>query len=208
MSQEQTGAQNWEARYRRQSTPWDRGETSPALLSWLRQGEVPAGRIAVPGCGYGHEVITLCEHGFSVTAIDISATAIESLAKRLDASGLTAELVACDVLDYSPDTPFDGIFEQTCLCALDPALWRRYVDQLARWLKPSGILLALFMQTGKPGGPPWHCDPIAMQRLFKPPLWRWLDTSAAAIPFMETMSEYPTILQRCAQNLTASKPVA
>jgi SAM-dependent methyltransferase len=51
---------------------------------------------------------------------------------------------------------FDGIWEYTCYCAIDPARRAEYVEILATILKPGGWLLACFFPMGdKPGGPPF-----------------------------------------------------
>jgi hypothetical protein len=44
---------------------------------------------------------------------------------------------------------------------------------LFSWLKPGGLLMALWMQTHAAGGPPFHCDPDIVKRHFNQPKWRW-----------------------------------
>lgn len=163
----------WESRYQHKVTPWDRGECNPALISWLNQGVLNPGSVLVPGCGRGYEVIELARRGFSVTGLDISPGAISELQSELTSSDLTAELIETDLFNWSPVARFDSIYEQTCLCALLPEQWPAYVRKLSQWLKPGGFLLALFMQTGKAGGPPFHCDLDDMRKLFKAGSWLW-----------------------------------
>jgi protein-L-isoaspartate O-methyltransferase len=138
-------------------------------------------RIAVPGCGSGWEVAQLVERGFEVVAIDYTLAAVERTNARLQAIGLSAEVIQADVLGYQPDVPFDAIYEQTCLCALHPDHWVHYSNQLRKWLKPEGQLWALFMQMirlpateqGLIVGPPYHCDINAMRALFTDTDWVW-----------------------------------
>ena len=52
-----------------------------------------------------------------------------------------------------------------------------YEAQLAQWLRPGGTLLALFMQTTDPDGPPFHCAIDQMQQLFDPSRWEWHGTA-------------------------------
>ena len=52
-------------------------------------------------------------------------------------------VVEADALAWLPETPFEAIYEQTCLCALYPDHWRAYGDQLHRWLKPGGKLVVV-----------------------------------------------------------------
>lgn len=199
MNEEQIHTGNWEQRYVAGNTPWDRGHVSPALIDWLASGRLPPGRILVPGCGYGHEVVELCRHGFSVTAVDVAPSALARLGQRLDALGLVADLVCADWFEWRPEHAFDSIYEQTSLCSLPPSRWRDYTRLLAHWLIPGGRLLALFMQTGKPGGPPWHCDPIAMQRLFPPPAWHWIETSGDSVSHPSGFRELPAVLEHGAR---------
>jgi methyl halide transferase len=187
---------HWEEKYRANTIPWDRGGTSPALHDWIHKGLLQPGRILIPGCGRGHEAIELAKAGFEVTALDLAPTALQWLQHQLDEANLQATLVCDDALSWQPAQPFDFIYEQTCLCALDPGHWTNYEQQLHAWLKPSGQLLALFMQTNKPGGPPHHCDLPAMQMLFHPNRWDWTETPHAEVPHPNGWFEYATILHR------------
>lgn len=167
-------AVDWEAKYREGQTPWDRGEANPALAQWIHEGKLPSGRVLVPGCGRGYEVIALAQAGWSVTAIDSARSAVQSLRERLAALGLDAVVELADLFEWSPaDGPFDLIYEQTCLCALPPSQWSEYAIRLAQWLPHNGVLAALFMQTGKPGGPPYNCPLPTMHSLFSAPTWDW-----------------------------------
>lgn len=171
--------QDWNARYENSDTPWDRGEASPALAPWISKTAV--GRVIVPGCGAGHEVVELASAGFEVTAIDLAPAALEKLAKKLAEKNLAADLVEANVLTWRPLTPVDYVFEQTCFCALDPEHWRNYVAQLQSWIRADGVLKASFMQTGKEGGPPYHCPVEAMRDYFLNKDWRWPDKAPMRI---------------------------
>ena len=164
---------DWEARYRRQHLPWDRGEASPALSHWLDTRMPYPLRILVPGCGRGYEVVALAKRGFDVTAIDIAPSAIRWLNRKLATVRLKATVLDADVTHWRPEAPFDAVYEQTCLCALAPETWPAYVDNLWHTLKPGGRLFAIFMQTDNTDGPPWHCDLAAMRRLFDAQHWIW-----------------------------------
>lgn len=166
---------HWEEKYRAKSIPWDRGAVSPALLGWIEDGALPPGRVLIPGCGRGHEAVELARRGFQVTALDIAPTALEHLAEQLAAADVDAERVCADALVWQPSHPFDAIYEQTCLCALDPEHWAAYERQLFAWLRPGGKLFALFMQSERAGGPPFHCALPEMRTLFVDARWQWPD---------------------------------
>ena len=105
-------------------------------------------------------------------------------------------VVQADLLWWTPAEPFDAIYEQTCLCALDPADWREYARRLAGWLSPGGRLFALFMQTGKEGGPPYHCAMPAMRELFADDDWQWPASHPFEIPHPTGLTELACVLTR------------
>lgn len=165
---------DWEKRFQQGETPWQRGELHPTFQEWIDTGFMVPSRILVPGCGMSLEVAALAERGFEVVAIDMSETAISQQKHMLKAHGLPVEAVVCDMFDWQPEKPFDLIYEQTCLCAIEPRQRIAYEKKLYSWLKPEGQVFAQFMQTGKQGGPPYDCDLDAMCKLFKPTRWRWM----------------------------------
>lgn len=165
---------DWESRYQQGETGWDRGAVSPSLTAWLAgEGLTEASRILVPGCGRGHEVVHLAELGYTVTGIDIAPSAVNHLQQVLADKSLSAEVLLADLFDYAPDEPFDAVYEQTCLCAIQPEQREAYEAKLVEWIRPGGTLFALFMQTGAEGGPPFHCGLLAMRRLFPESRWAW-----------------------------------
>ena len=186
----------WEQRYHAGRTGWDRGEPSPALRHWLDAGLVPAGRVLVPGCGHGHEVAELVRAGAQVTAVDIAAQPVMRLMGQLTAAGLHARVIQADLLHWQPAEPFEAVYEQTCLCALEPAHWPGYERRLADWLLPGGHLLALFMQTGREGGPPYDCPVAAMRELFHAARWRWQDEAPIEVAHPNGFVELGYILTR------------
>ncbi len=187
----------WENRYLDGRTGFDRGEASPALSLWIENRTLKPCRLLVPGCGRGHEVVAFVKAGFEVTAIDIAPSAIAALREKLEAADLSASLVLGDFFDWQPDQPFDAIYEQTSLCAIPPEMRSDYEEQLGRWLKSGGILAALFMQTHRDGGPPFHCDMDEMRRLFDPDRWNWSTSSDANIAHPSGgIFEIPTVLTR------------
>jgi SAM-dependent methyltransferase len=186
----------WEFRYQSGHTGWDRGTVSPALQYWLKVGQLAPGRVLVPGCGRGYEVIELACRGFEVTAIDIAPSAIEALTHQLSQASVSAKILQADLLNCSPDTTFDAVYEQTCLCALEPATWGDYVERLHQWLKPGGHVFVLFMQTGQEGGPPYHCAIEDMQQLFNDRQWTWLDGYPQKVSHPTGLYELGHVLRR------------
>lgn len=193
---EQSLQNHWESRYQAGQTGWDRGQTSPAIHHWLNTGDLATGRILIPGCGRGYEVIELAKLGFDVTAIDIASSAIGWLESKLSKENVSASVIQTNLLEWKTEKSFDAVYEQTCLCALNPEQWRPYVEKLRQWLKPGGKLYALFMQTHQVGGPPFHCDIGEMQRLFPARHWNWNDQSGKKIPHPIGHEELAFVLER------------
>lgn len=186
----------WSERYASGETRWDRGEASPALVEWDLTEELKGQRVLIPGCGRGWEVDELAAAGADVIAVDVVEVVLDSLHERLEENALEAELLLEDVLALELEDPVDAIYEQTCLCALDPDDRVAYESKLHRWLKPGGRLYALFMQTdGKPG-PPWHCDLDDMRDLFPEDRWEWQESEPLGIDHPAGLTELGVILTR------------
>ena len=163
----------WQDQYEAGTTGWDRGEVHPALSEWIEDGQLSPSKIVVPGCGRGHEVTFLAELRFDVTAIDYAAAPIQFLRSKLDESNLSAALYHGDMFAFNAPGHFDAVYEQTCLCAIEPQLRTSYEDQVFTWLKPSGKFFLLMMQVDADNGPPFHCDLNAMRDLFAEDRWNW-----------------------------------
>ena len=158
---------DWDALYRENVTPWDKGAPAPPLLDWIEAnpGRL-SGNLLVPGCGLGHEVRLLSSlPGVEiVTGLDLSPTAT-ALARELPATGLeryvTGDLFA---LDPEHHESYDWVWEHTCFCAIDPDRREDYVRAVHGALRKGGSLLAVFYldpyddehQPG--GGPPHGCS--------------------------------------------------
>lgn len=186
----------WEEMYQQQKTGWDRGESSANLIYWIDKKLLEPCRILVPGCGNGYEVLTLAEKGFEVVAIDIAPSPIAHLKKVLQENNLTAEIIQADFFKWQVDKPFDAIYEQTSLCALPPGEWNQYETCLYRWLKPSGKLIAQFMQTGLRGGPPYHCEISDMKALFGKQRWKWSEQHYTGVKHSKDKAEILFLLEK------------
>ncbi len=185
----------WQDRYDAGKTGWDRGNVNPAMTTWMEEGKLRPCRILIPGCGRGHEAIAMAEAGFDVTAIDFATSAVEHLKREVQRRGLKANVVQSDLFAFCESEPFDAIYEQTCLCAIDPSQWNTYQQLLACWLRPQGTLFALFMQSEQHHAPPFSCDLLAMRGLFTEPTWQWTD-GPDRIEHPTGMHELACILQR------------
>jgi hypothetical protein len=113
-------------------------------------------------------------------------------------------VVQADVMAWRPDAPFDAVYEQTCLCAMHPAHWRRYETALAEWLRPKGMLFAMVAQRPRPEaveagiieGPPYHCDINAMRMLFDDARWTWPEPPYPVARHPNGMHELGLVIRR------------
>lgn len=194
----------WQQRFVEQRTPWDRGEVNPALEPLLARRVLPdGGRVLVPGCGAGHEVLRLARAGFRVLGVDYAPAAVALTRERVSAAGLDAEVVEADLLAWTPPERFEAIWDQACLCALHPDRWVPYATRLADWLAPGGVLVLLAVQVEREGrrqgfieGPPYHCDVNAMRALFPSGAWDWPQPPYESRPHPAGFSELQLLLTR------------
>lgn len=158
---------DWNTRYAQGDTPWDKGRAHPALDGMLSRG-VLGGRVLVPGCGTGHDVRELARLGLEVVGLDVAALAVERA--RLHAPAGRETYVLGDLFDLPAvfRGAFDGVFEHTCFCAIDPARRPDYVRAVASALRPGGRLLAVFYADpdNDGEGPPHGCERRELDGLF------------------------------------------
>lgn len=191
-----TQAVNWEERYQAHTTRWERGAINPAFLGWRASGALSPCRILIPGAGRSPEPAELARAGFDVTVLDVAPSATAFQRERLRDAGTVVE---ADLFAWIPETPFDAVYDQTCLCALPPALLPDYEAGLRHWLRPDGALFVLFMQTGKESGPPFDCPIPRMRELFARERWTWPADLPPPVPHVGGIEEQPAILRRATQ---------
>lgn len=135
----------------------DLAASLPARL--LGQG---AGRRALDLCAApGGKTLQLAAAGWQVTALDASAKRMERLEENLSRTGLSAEAVVADVLEWEPEEKFDAILldapcTATGTCRRHPDVLHRIgerqivemaelqqalIARAAKWLSPGGWLV-------------------------------------------------------------------
>jgi 16S rRNA (cytosine967-C5)-methyltransferase len=109
----------------------------------------------------GGKTLQLAAAGWNVTAVDISENRLARLHENLDRTGLTADVIAADVLEWAPPARADavlldapcsatGIFRRhpdvlhrvrPALIAEMAALQSRLLARAADWVRPGGLLV-------------------------------------------------------------------
>jgi SAM-dependent methyltransferase len=161
----------WEERYAQGEDGWETGRAHPSLVHWIDTTPPPPGRIAVPGCGRGHDVRFLAGRGYDVVGFDFAPVAIAEARALATREGVTTRFEQDDVFTLPTRYPhaFDGVWEYTCFCAIDPRRRAEYVDVLAAILRPGGWLLAVFFPMRSYGaGPPYPVARDEVRRLLVP----------------------------------------
>jgi len=91
---------------------WADLSPNPLLLDWVEQGAGPSLKRAITiGCGLGDDAEVLAQHGYRVTAFDISPSAISMCQKRFPDSSV--EYVIADLFNPPPEwrRGFDLVYE-------------------------------------------------------------------------------------------------
>jgi SAM-dependent methyltransferase len=160
----------WERRYVERDTPWDKGAAAPALIKFLREGQI-SGRVLVPGCGTGHDVRALgALPETSVVGLDISPTAI-ARAKELTPSDSTVSFIEGDFFAFPAkiNRSFDWLVEHTCFCAIEPSQRPSYVLSVSHALRTGGKIFGIFyLNPDTDSGPPFAVSVDTLSGLFEP----------------------------------------
>ena len=158
----------WEDVYARGGDAWELGRAAPPLADFLDATPPPRGRVAVPGCGRGHDARLLAARGYDVTGFDFAPAALGAARAIAARESVDVTFEDRDVFALGRDLPnaFDGVWEYTCYCAIDPARRAEYVRSLAGTLRPGGWLLACFFPLrALTAGPPFPVSRAEVRRL-------------------------------------------
>ncbi|MCZ2850853.1 class I SAM-dependent methyltransferase [Modestobacter sp. VKM Ac-2978] len=134
----------------------DSNPPHPYLAAEL--GGLRPGTALDAGCGTGAEALWLAEHGWEVTAADISAEALAQAAARAASSGSAdhVQWVEADLSSWDPGVRFDLVTTSYAHPAM-PQL--TFYDRLATWVAPGGTLLVIgHLHTGEHGHDHSHGD--------------------------------------------------
>ena len=161
----------WERLYATGGDGWELGRAAPPLVDFVETTPPARGRVAVPGCGRGHDARYLAARGYEVTAIDFSTAAVKAARALIARDRVEVDLLQRDIFSLPLDHAhaFDGVWEYTCYCAIAPARRREYVDVLRAIIRPGGWLLACFFPLrAQTAGPPFKVSPAEVRRRLAP----------------------------------------
>jgi len=158
----------WDSRYQERQTPWDLGGPTPVFERLIREGAIPKGRLLVPGAGRGYDAIAFAKAGFQVTTLDLSPLASSEVEASATKAGVALDVRVGDFFASDEAGAYDAVLEYTFYCAIPPSMRTAYRDQMARLLKPGGVLFGLFFPLKAPSseGPPFEVSIDEIKRSF------------------------------------------
>jgi len=141
----------WDERYRSKSQIWS-GKPNPQLVR--EAGGLRPGHALDLGCGEGADAIWLAQHGWTVTAVDVSAVALErahghekaALARESvhAAEGAIASRIhwqQADLEEWQPGESYDLVTSQ--FLHSQELAWQGPLRTAAAAVKPGGTLLVV-----------------------------------------------------------------
>lgn len=163
----------WRDRYQSQNTPWDLGAASPHFTRWLQHWDpeqFPVGRMAVLGCGRGHDAALFAQAGFDTVGFDYAPEAIAEAQRLYPNLGqfIQADIFALPQAPSPWGASFDYVLEHTCFCAIPPARRIDYANTVHHLLKPNGYLIGIFWENGEADGPPFNTTEAEAHQFFNP----------------------------------------
>ncbi|MGC4892394.1 class I SAM-dependent methyltransferase [Micromonospora sp. DT31] len=155
-------ARFWDERYGQRDRIWS-GRVNPVLAEVAE--DLPPGTVLDLGCGEGGDAVWLASHGWQVTAVDISATALERLTAEAGRAGVAARIttVSQDLTRDFPAGRFDLVSAQFLQSPLDLPR-EKVLRPAAGAVAPGGRLLVV--EHG--AAPPW-AGPDAQGHRFASP---------------------------------------
>lgn len=156
---------HWENIYDRkgpQDVSWFQAIPVTSLRLLDEYGARPDHSVIDVGGGDSPLVDHLLERGFTdVSVLDISGAALRKSQERLGAAADQVHWIEADATSFIPDAPFDVWHDRAVFHFLtNDAQVEAYLDRVARFLKPDGLLiLATFSESG-----PEKCSGIPVKR--------------------------------------------
>ena len=166
-----SGPEFWEDLYARGGDGWELGAPAPPLVDFFAAARLDGAHVAVPGCGRGHDARFLASLGYETVGFDFSPAALAAARALAARDASAARFEQRDVFALGRELPnaFDGAWEYTCFCAIDPARRAEYIASLAGTIRPGGWLLGCFFPLrGNPIGPPFPVSVDGVRRALVP----------------------------------------
>lgn len=165
MVETQTAADYWESRYSESERIWS-GRVNH-VLSEVASALTPGSALDL-GCGEGGDAVWLAQHGWAVTGVDLSLTAIERGRLAAAELGIAEERIRFEAADLSEWTSEQGFDLVTCSFLHSwPVIIPReeILHRSARFVAPGGHLLI----TSHASAPSWSDHELVHGHVFPTP---------------------------------------
>jgi tellurite methyltransferase len=129
----------WDEQYRKKADPATDRESVPHPLLVEAARDLRPGRALDLACGTGRNALWLAERGWSVTAVDGSATAVEILVSRAGREGVTINAQVAD-LEKAEFTIEPAHYDLIAMCYYSQ---RDLIEPCKRGVAPGGVMIAI-----------------------------------------------------------------
>ena len=120
--------------------PWDTGISPPELCAFLASAK-PGWALDL-GCGTGTNLLTMLEHGWSVSGVDIAWLSVLRARRKLHKAGYRDRVMQGNVSgNVLQNLRFDFVLDIGSYHSLNEVERGNYQNNLQRWLNPGGTYL-------------------------------------------------------------------
>jgi SAM-dependent methyltransferase len=144
---------HWDTTYAAHPAMYGDRPSDPAVYAAKIFGDAGAQNVVELGAGHGRDALFFAREGFTVYALDFSATGLRQLDQAAQTLGIS-ERVTTTVHDVRtplplPDASMDGVFAHMLLCmALSTEQIHAAVGEVRRVLRPDGVFVYTVRHTG------------------------------------------------------------
>ena len=172
MMTERRDLPNWETLYQTEpveTMPWFYQALDHDFANTLTQLNLTQGQILDLGTGPGTQAIGLAQMGFTVTATDISPTAIIKAKQKSLEQHCQVDFIQDDILNTKLAKTFNIILDRGCFHVMHAEQRESYLQTTYHLLEPNGYLLLKcfsYLETMAEG--PYRFTPEEITTLFSP----------------------------------------